>query len=517
MTDPRPRHRPGTAAAAVLLLLGTACGGAAAETPGAQTGDDAASGPPGDDGTVGIRAGLERAGLTRAPEQETAGFLVEGQTVVHEVRAPSGGCLTLTVRGAAGLRDVDTTLYAPDGAPLAEDIEPDAHPTIQVCAGPDRPRRAHLVVSALAGQGDYRLLAYVGPRDSMPAARAVVGGRPGVAAGAPAGDDDGPSQAVGSAIVRFSNAVERIGFAPSGSPVRLVGPPAGVSLERPLGAVVGRCYTVAAFHPPGKRPATLTLVDAWGSPRVVSDPADDHAALQWCAGETAPHAVRIEGLAPGSPVVLGIWVAEASAVGGGRDLWLGRPPDPAGALRRDARTRAARALEAEGFPGLRRLDRGQVPAGGAATVRLPRTRGRPGSRCRAVVVAPEGPLAEVTVAFSDERPGGAALPDGGHVAVDCTGRPRTLRVHVRRGAGAFELWLAVARREPWGVWGGQMFLNGRILTTKRRRGRPPRSRAPAAGYFGISEFSMSRVSCSPGEHLVRSLSSPSALARARTR
>jgi WhiB family redox-sensing transcriptional regulator len=33
---------------------------------------------------------------------------------------------------------------------------------------------------------------------------------------------------------------------------------------------------------------------------------------------------------------------------------------------------------------------------------------------------------------------------------------------------------AIDRREPWGVWGGQMFLNGRILATKRRRGRPPK-------------------------------------------
>jgi WhiB family redox-sensing transcriptional regulator len=37
---------------------------------------------------------------------------------------------------------------------------------------------------------------------------------------------------------------------------------------------------------------------------------------------------------------------------------------------------------------------------------------------------------------------------------------------------------AVERSEPWGVWGGQLFLNGRIVAIKRRRGRPrklPRS------------------------------------------
>ena len=37
---------------------------------------------------------------------------------------------------------------------------------------------------------------------------------------------------------------------------------------------------------------------------------------------------------------------------------------------------------------------------------------------------------------------------------------------------------AVARREPWGVWGGQMILNGRILAKNRRRGRPPKIPRP---------------------------------------
>jgi len=31
---------------------------------------------------------------------------------------------------------------------------------------------------------------------------------------------------------------------------------------------------------------------------------------------------------------------------------------------------------------------------------------------------------------------------------------------------------ARARREPWGVWGGHLFLNGKVLSIKRPRGRP---------------------------------------------
>jgi hypothetical protein len=37
---------------------------------------------------------------------------------------------------------------------------------------------------------------------------------------------------------------------------------------------------------------------------------------------------------------------------------------------------------------------------------------------------------------------------------------------------------ALVRSEPWGVWGGQLFLNGRILAQKRKRGRPPKVRPP---------------------------------------
>lgn len=34
---------------------------------------------------------------------------------------------------------------------------------------------------------------------------------------------------------------------------------------------------------------------------------------------------------------------------------------------------------------------------------------------------------------------------------------------------------ALERREPWGVWGGQLFFNGKVLAFKRKRGRPPKN------------------------------------------
>lgn len=37
---------------------------------------------------------------------------------------------------------------------------------------------------------------------------------------------------------------------------------------------------------------------------------------------------------------------------------------------------------------------------------------------------------------------------------------------------------ALGRREPWGVWGGELLANGKVLAQKRRRGRPPKVLPP---------------------------------------
>ena len=38
---------------------------------------------------------------------------------------------------------------------------------------------------------------------------------------------------------------------------------------------------------------------------------------------------------------------------------------------------------------------------------------------------------------------------------------------------------AVERAEPWGVWGGELIENGRVVASKRPRGRPPKHPRPA--------------------------------------
>jgi WhiB family transcriptional regulator, redox-sensing transcriptional regulator len=51
------------------------------------------------------------------------------------------------------------------------------------------------------------------------------------------------------------------------------------------------------------------------------------------------------------------------------------------------------------------------------------------------------------------------------ICLDCPVRRRCLDAAVERG-------------EQYGVWGGHLFVAGRIVLTKRRRGRPPRIPRP---------------------------------------
>ncbi len=39
---------------------------------------------------------------------------------------------------------------------------------------------------------------------------------------------------------------------------------------------------------------------------------------------------------------------------------------------------------------------------------------------------------------------------------------------------------ALERREPWGVWGGELFLQGVVIPRKRPRGRPRKDRTEVA-------------------------------------
>ena len=77
------------------------------------------------------------------------------------------------------------------------------------------------------------------------------------------------------------------------------------------------------------------------------------------------------------------------------------------------------------------------------------------------VVADTGAASMTDLFFSDEIP---AIRAAKAICATCPLASPCL-------AGALE------RREPWGVWGGELFKDGKILAVKRPRGRPPKDPA----------------------------------------
>lgn len=67
--------------------------------------------------------------------------------------------------------------------------------------------------------------------------------------------------------------------------------------------------------------------------------------------------------------------------------------------------------------------------------------------------------------FFAETPAG--VEEAKTLCLDCPVREACL-------AGALE------RREPWGVWGGQLFCQGVVVARKRPRGRPRKTETVAA-------------------------------------
>jgi WhiB family redox-sensing transcriptional regulator len=119
-------------------------------------------------------------------------------------------------------------------------------------------------------------------------------------------------------------------------------------------------------------------------------------------------------------------------------------------------------LETESVPGVRETGRGQ----GAPSV-APQRVASPGAARAIVPVARKGsalPCTEDPDLFFAESPQDVETAKA--LCRGCAARIACL-------AGALE------RQEPWGVWGGELFLRGIVVPRKRPRGRPPKTEVAA--------------------------------------
>jgi hypothetical protein len=285
------------------------------------------------------------------------GFLTANGERTHRLDIPAEACLTIVALTSRGIRDLDAGLFDPSGEALAEDVEPDAHPTIQVCAG-DAPRRVYYHLHAYDGAGSFLVGSFLGPRDRFEAAARVIGGRPGVARSEGGTDDRDPR------IRELLAGARRRGFELEGEPLR-VPLAAGQRVRVPVSGEGGRCYTVAAFGINPGLSLDLRMLDELDAEIGRDVTESESATLQFCAdGEVrgAAEVFAAEGAGAAEVVIL---TARSAEVGGSSGLWLGERPPYASRHSIDELDAALGRQELSGWSARRAIAEGDLVRGEA--------------------------------------------------------------------------------------------------------------------------------------------------------
>lgn len=250
------------------------------------------------------------------------GFLLAGSHATLSLRIPAGRCVTVVVRATSGARDVDAALYAADGRLLALDSATSAHPTVQACAV-DREERAYYVIQFYEGDGSFVALPFYGPRSTLRAAAAAVGGKPAFV------DLVAVPEVAENPAAAFAEGLRKRGYDPVGEPRRFA-IAQGERVRASLPVEAGQCYTVASFGGPGISALRLSLLDDKGAAVSVAADEQPEAATQLCARTNAVYALESEATAGAGDVVVLVYRVDVVTAGGDAGLWLGHraPPGP---------------------------------------------------------------------------------------------------------------------------------------------------------------------------------------------
>jgi hypothetical protein len=262
---------------------------------------------------VSVREQMENAGLQRGGIWQR-GFIPSGSRETLRLEIAADACLTIVAFASAGVRDVDAALYLPDGTLVAQDNQPDSHPTLQVCA--DGVGRAfYYSLHAYEGAGAYLVASFMGERSLFAAAAAVVGGRPGVAGEVELSADERVVQA-------FSENVKRRGFEPTKPPVHLL-LAASQSVRVAVPVAVAHCYTVAAFAIEGVEDVNVRVIDENGHDVAFDSTASRDSATQFCTDRDAQFSAELVAAQGQGAVVVAVYAVAQVELGGDGGLWLG--------------------------------------------------------------------------------------------------------------------------------------------------------------------------------------------------
>lgn len=275
-------------------------------------------------------------------------------------------CTLVFAVASAGIGDLDSVLYSPEGEVLAEDVEPDARPLVRYC-GPVR--RAYFVAHAYAGQGSFRFVVASGTREHMDWIAESVGGAP------PIGGSASASLERTLRARGFQRMVDR-------RRIQLVD---GEDVRFPIALRAHECVTVLANS---ESPVRLSLESSAGRVEAVEGPQN---GVQVCDVQEAVGILRGRGLAQvvvlagtsadvGGPAALWMGETRNAQTAGEGDMWVLEPAEV-----RELRPEGCQTFEAHVEQGSAVLT---LRSGGDALARGARVRGEVCERGALVTSAP---------------------------------------------------------------------------------------------------------------------------------
>ncbi len=261
-----------------------------------------------------VNAALARVGMQPSTES-FSGFLPSGNHASFAVRVPAGSCATWVALATTGVQDVDAALYDPQGELLAVDSDPNAHPTLQACAG-SSDVALYYVIQLYDGDGSFVIAGFNGPRSALAPAAHVLGSKAAVA------DVGRPHELQPDDVAGLAEGLRKHGYEALHEPL-VFQIAAGEHMHTSLPVEIGKCYTVAAFGDHGIKEVALRVLSDAGDELGASDPGPN-AAVQLCAHRAADFSIESAARAGAGKVTLVVYRADIIAAGGEAGLWLGR-------------------------------------------------------------------------------------------------------------------------------------------------------------------------------------------------
>ncbi|MCG8555348.1 MAG: hypothetical protein MJD61_08690 [Proteobacteria bacterium] len=266
-----------------------------------------------------VALGMYRAGL-RYSGFGIRGFMPAGSHRTLPVDVGPRQCLTLVALASDAVRDLDATLYAPDGSPVAQDAQPDAHPTLQVCVGPVS-QRFYYSLRLYHGAGSFMVAGFYGDRSRLGSAQAVMGGGAGPAA-ARGSVSAQPDSGELNRLRTLWEGLERRGFAAWQGPLR-VPLAARQRVRMALDVDPATCYAVVGFAGPGLANLDLRIYDEEGRELAHDLAPWPDAAVQFCSDRDAQFSAEVHAETGQGLALVAFYRGSHATIGGNNALWLG--------------------------------------------------------------------------------------------------------------------------------------------------------------------------------------------------